>query len=379
MFKLAVDLLWIRPEKVGGTESYTRNLLDSLLSLDDDFELYLLVSKDNYVTFEKYKEDPRYKVVICDVKSSNIKKRIIWENFNLSKTVKKLKLKTCFVPVYSKPLINNKGIKYIVTIHDMQHYHFPEYFSNIENLWMRLCWKSDAKRAFKIVAISEFVKEDILKRLGCPSKKISVIYNSILIDKKEVVDFSSLKSKYNIEANQYYFTVAQLRPHKNLDTIIRVFEEIKIKGIPLPTKWLISGVGGNAKNDLQLQIESKGLAGNIILTPFISNAERNTLYANCRAFLFPSIFEGFGMPPVEAMYMGVPVIATKRTCIPEVTLNQAYYVDNPFSTTAWISMMQNLKIEKKEINFNIYSKTNIAKKYYDLFSEVDNKSESSEV
>ena len=85
-----------------------------------------------------------------------------------------------------------------------------------------------------------------------------------------------------------------------------------------------------------MQIARQGLEQEVTLTGFVDSAERNALYQHCRAFLFPSVFEGFGMPPIEAMLFGTVVITTDRTCIPEVTQGKANYVKDPYDVQEWI-------------------------------------------
>ena len=136
----------------------------------------------------------------------------------------------------------------------------------------------------------------------------------------------------------------------------------------LPKKLLISGVNGSAAVELKKMIEEKKLGDNIILTGFVSNEERNTLYKYCHTFLFPSIFEGFGMPPIEAMLFGSRVVTTRCTSIPEVTQGKATYVDNPYDENEWID-----KIAKEyplEIpDFEVYSFKRISKQYLQVLKK----------
>jgi glycosyltransferase involved in cell wall biosynthesis len=147
---------------------------------------------------------------------------------------------------------------------------------------------------------------------------------------------------------------------------------IKDKNIKLPSRLLISGIGGKDKGDLIQLIDENGLTDNIVLTGFVDNKIRNTLYKNCKAFLFPSIFEGFGMPPVEAMAFGGDVITTKKTSLYEVTQGLAKYVDNPFDEDEWVNEMikSNETNEKIKIKIDKYDVKYIASKYLKCFSEV---------
>ncbi|MBD5522995.1 MAG: glycosyltransferase family 4 protein [Lachnospiraceae bacterium] len=117
---------------------------------------------------------------------------------------------------------------------------------------------------------------------------------------------------------------------------------------------MISGVNGESRKALERQIRDRGLEKEITLTGFVENAERNAIYKYSRAFLFPSVFEGFGMPPIEAMLFGTVVITTNKTCIPEVTQNKANYVEDPYDVKEWIRVMLHPKNRIGEMDFTVY-------------------------
>lgn len=367
--KLAIDLLWVRPKKVGGIESYIRNLLDGFSSIEDSFEFWLIVSKDNKNTFVHYEKDERFHIYVCNIDSENVSKRIIWQNLHLGKEIKKLGLRVCFEPYYCKPFLGTQGIDFITTIHDLQALHYPEYFSKGKVLWMKVSWWNAIKTSKKIVAISDYVKNDIIENYYVDSNKIEVIYNAISINQEEVQSQPYIENKYGVEPDGYYFTVSSLLPHKNIETLIKVFCELKNSSIDLPCNLIVSGVGGKSRCELEKLIIENGLSENIQLTEFIDDSERNALYKFCKAFLFPSVFEGFGMPPVEAMEMGTPVITTRKTCLEEVTQGKANYVDDPYNVYEWIEVIQNCQYH--EIDFSLYDKEAIAKKYMKEFKELE--------
>lgn len=368
MENIAIDLLWVRPGKVGGTESFIRNLLDGLRKRDEDFCFTLLVSKDNAETFRHYEEDPRYHLLVANVNSAGIAGRILWQNFFQNRFLKKYGIRKCFEPVYCKPWLNG-GIKYTCVIHDLQAYHYPEYHPFHEVAYSRLCWRMDAWNASQLIAISNWVKEDIEQKYG--RNDIQVIYNPILIKIDETEDFEILQKRYGIEKNNFYYTVAQMIPHKNVGTLLKVIEKIKATRQGLPDKLVISGINGNWTDEMQKMIREKNLENNIILTGFISNAERNSLYKNCYTFLFPSVFEGFGMPPIEAMIFGTRVVTTKCTSIPEVTQDKAVYVDDPYDVDEWIDKLKNGDNFSREVNFEQYSPELISRQYLMMLEKAD--------
>lgn len=359
---IAIDLLWLRPGKVGGTEFFIRNLLDGFLKLDDAYNFILILSKDNADTFKKYLNDKRFYCIVAPIKSKNICKRILWQIFFQNLFFKKNGINKCFVPVYCRPFFNN-GIQYVNVIHDLQAYHYPQYHPLHEIWYSKLCWIVDKYKSKSVVAISEYVKNDLISTYHIPEKKIKVIFNPVIVGAQESSDFLKLSEKYNVTSQNYYYTIAQFIPHKNLLTLIAIIKKIKDFRINLPTKLLISGISGIATDNIKKKIKEYKLEKNVILTGFIENNEKYELYRNCKAFLFPSIFEGFGMPPVEAMMLGVTVITTKCTSIPEVTEGKANYVDDPMDVNEWIDLMQKVKTNQGEINKELFNPVILARKY----------------
>ena len=368
--KIAIDLLWVRPGKVGGTEVYTRNLLDGFMSLKEVFHFALLVSKDNAETFEHYAKDPRFELLIADTVSANIGGRIIWQYLHESRFLKKNGITTCFVPVYCRPFFNG-GVTYINTIHDIQAYHFPGYHPFHENFYSIVTWFAAAKFSKYIITTSEHVKNDIVKSFGFKEDRITVLPIPVTADPEKTVPFETLEAKYSIKKGEYYYTVSQNIPHKNFATLVKVIAKIKEQKQDLPAKLLVSGISGNASGELSDLIDRLGVRDNIIQTGYISDEEKNTLTMNAKAFLFPSYFEGFGIPPVEAMMLGQRVITTTATSIPEVTLGKAEYVEDYMNPDAWIHVMsENTYPIVSKSDFVCYDRDALAKRYYGFLSKI---------
>ncbi len=360
---MAIDLLWLRPGGVGGTEYFIRNVLDGFRKLPDQFEITLLVSKDNRETFQHYLEDRRISLLEANIESKYIARRIIWQNLFQNRFLRKHGFTRCFEPVYCKPWLNG-GIEYICVIHDLQAYHYPAYHPLHEIVYSRLCWRMDVCNANRLLAISNWVRSDIEEKYG--REDIQVIYNPIQIKEGELSDFDLLKEKYGIEKYGFFYTVTQMIPHKNISTLIEVMDKILKEGYDLPDRLLVSGVNGSARENLEKSIREKGLEKSVILTGVVSNKERNALYKYCNAFLFPSVFEGFGMPPVEAMLFGTKVITTRCTSIPEITQNKANYVEDPFDAAEWIEKIRTGVNRDQEMDFSVYDPEKIAGQYLEV-------------
>lgn len=368
--KIAISLLFVKVGKSGGVESFIRNLLDGLKEVDQTNVYVLIVTRDTAETFKKYIGN-NFSMIIADIDSEPVSKRLLWENMFFNRLLIKNGISNCIQPTYQKPWIKDKRIRYITVIHDLQQLHFPEYFSKKRYYWAKVGWLRAIKTSQRIIAISDYVKKDIVERLNANSDMISVIHNPIIVDNGSV-EFSVLEQKYQIKKKNYFFALSSLLRHKNLNVLIELMEKIKENHISdVPQKLVLSGVSGEQKDEIEMKIRDKGLASCIILTGFITNEERNTLYKNAFAFLFPSVFEGFGMPVVEALMLGTNAITTKETSIPEASCGRAIYVDDPYNPDEWLNKIYYSKDIKPEKQcFPQYEKNNVASKYVKVFDEV---------
>ena len=394
---IGIDLLWVRPGINGGTESAIRNLMNGFGSYDDKNEYILFAGKDTAESFSDYEKYPNMRIEVCDTECLKRIKRIAWENTKLDKLARKLGVELMFIPVYSKPnSLNEKkgGIPYITVIHDLQALHFPEYFSKAKIIFARRSWKKACAESRKVITISEFCKDDIIKNYPFAKDKILVIYDALEVnesseDLSKVFDI--LKEKYGIEKDGYFYTLSSMLPHKNLETLIKAMGLYK-KSLPgvkddenkdnvlsnaEPSinahkgfKLVVSGVGGN-KEAFSRCVKEEGVEDMVIDTGFVRDKERDALYENCSLFLFPSIFEGFGMPPVEAMMKGARVVTTRRACIEEITQGKAEYVEDPLSAAEWVEAIDKaLLVDKKTVDFPEYDLKNVTLKYLDVFNGI---------
>lgn len=369
--KIGIDMTSLKPMKTGGIESYAINLINGFISQKDKNEYILFVAKDNIEYFKEKFDTNKISYVLCPTNANDIIHHLAWQVFRENKMFKKHKIDIAFYPSYMMPFFKPRKYKTVAVVQDLQADHYPEYFPLSQRVWFKIAWTKLMFTADEIITTTEYTKEDLENRYK-HRNNIKSIFIPIVINDNEIMSFNILKKKYKIEKNNYYYTVVSMLKHKNLITLIRMIKEINDKKIEdIPNILVVSGVNGTSKQELVNKIKELKIEDKIILTGFVSNSERNTLIQNSNAFLFPSIFEGFGMPPVEAMHFGAKVITTKCASLKEVTMGKCDYVDDPFNENEWIDKIRSIQTKKtKKIDFKEFDKNVIAREYLDEFNKL---------
>lgn len=369
--KIAVDLIWWRFKSMGGVESYIKNLLKGFARFaPNNITFSLIVAKDNKKNIQLLELPHNSEIIESNVCSQNMVKAMLFQACKIQKIASEISADIIFVPTPIYPIRNGR-VPTVVTIHDLKLLHYPQYAKGIQKLKYILCWKSACKNANKIVAISDFVKKDIIKSLHVNDDLVCRIYNPVQID-EERVPFKKFQTSFGIKERQYFYTISSLAPHKNTYVLLKVLKKIREKPlISIPKKLVISGIGKSKHQEILNFARSLSIEKDVILTGYVSDSERNTLYDNAYAFLFPSLFEGFGMPPIEAMMLGIPVITTKCASIPEVTKGKAFYVTNPFDIEEWYEKIKLVRIANREpLDFPEYDIRIVVNNYIELFASL---------
>lgn len=363
MYRFAIDLTWVRHNCVGGTEFSTQRILKGMTETTDDFCAYLIVSKDNANLFEKYQKDRRFVLVIGNFHNGNVYSRVMWQNFHLGSVCRNHHLTVCFEPVHAKPFLNNHSVRYVTVIRDLQALHFPNEQSLIKCIFLRMSWFFGCRTSYQLITISEHCKQDILSHYKVRNNRVVVINNPLDSVIAEPTVFSTIQEQYGVEQGKYYFTVSRLDKNKNLDTLFRVMARIKADKTDLPQRLVVAGSGIKGRPQIIQLVEEMGLSNEIIIANYLSAGDMNALYKASRAFLFPSIFEGFGNPLIEAFSMGTTVITTSCSCMPEITQGKANYVTDPYSVDEWITAMKNATNRSSEFDRSKYAAKRIAEEY----------------
>jgi glycosyltransferase involved in cell wall biosynthesis len=232
-----------------------------------------------------------------------------------------------YFPNYFTPPV--RRCRVITTIPDLQYLHLPENFSRRKRAWLAAAHRLTLRRADVVTVYTACVREDIRSRYG-ESAASKVVVLPIPVDWERF----GVNAHPRPTGRPYVLTVASHYRHKNLATLVRAFRMVRERE---PDVHLVMAgqlgarlIGVRQAEDVRELIRRSRLEDHVRVTGYVTDSELGALYRGASVFAFPSVFEGFGLPPVEALGIGLPVITTRCTSLPEVTRGLADYVDDPF-------------------------------------------------
>jgi len=322
--RIGIDALHICPGKMGGGEIYFRSVFDALARADGSNKYFVFVNRRFTESFS-YNAD-NIVVVSCNLLGTFKLFRVLWEQFILP-----FKLKTYKIDVahtFSQTGLLLVPCKSVMTIHDLQHHYYPLNFSLLRRAYLRAMIWLTAKRADKVITISNSSRNDIINLLKVPENKVEVIHESSRFGSNPIIvskeDKSRVRTKYKL-FNRYVLSVASMLPHKNLTGLVRAFSLLSEDDV---TCLVLVGMKLKTLPKVRETIKSAGLCERRVkLLGYVPDEDIPALYAMAELFAFPSFFEGFGLPTLEAMTFGCPVVASRCTSIPEVVGDASLLVD----------------------------------------------------
>lgn len=331
--KIAVDIHPILRSGKSGIGFYQSEMLKAMVSVNHDDEYifnYFDITGSKREAVEKLKTDRVYP------------ERCKWFHYKLYKMLcallpvpysKFFKSKpdvSIFFEYHLPPFVRGKKI---LVVYDTVIKDYPETVRFKTKMMLKLTLKSSIKRADRIVTISEFSKKQIMKHFGVDEKKITVIPCAAdrekyypITDSAEAIEAS--KIRYGI-SGEYFLYLGNLEPRKNIVRLISAYSKAKSEKADLP-KLVLAGGKGWLYDNIFNKVNELHLENNVIFTGYVADEDVPLLMNGAEAFCFPSLYEGFGMPPLEAMSCGVPVIVSDCSSLPEVVGDCGIKVD-PYS------------------------------------------------
>lgn len=305
-----------------GTRTYTLNITKNLLKIDKSNEYVLYFTKKNEELQNFFHQS---NVTFRDIFPRERITRILL-GFPLRLMADDIDIFHC---QYMGPPLTNTP--YIVMLHDVIHEYHPEFYPKALCLMMRMFYPFSARRASRILTVSEHSKNDIMKYYKIPAHKIVVTYDGVSEDFSPIHDKRMIQNalrKYNINS-EYILYVGRLEPRKNIPRLIQAFHALKTD-TDLKQKLVITGMKYFQSEKLAEAVNDLGLQDEVIFTGRVDDIDLPLLYNGASLFVYPSIAEGFGIPPLEAMSCGVPVISSDASSLPEV-IGDAGILINPYN------------------------------------------------
>lgn len=306
----------INDKNVTGIGTYTYNLL-KILQVKSKHNRYFSINHLNVKMFD-------IDNLIIENPFKRILQTYMWYPYLIIR-LRKNDLDLIHNPSQIPTFFDTKQI-YIITVHDLTPIIFPKEHKSGKSLIYKLLFPRTLKTADKIIAVSYSTKQDLLKYFKLPDKQIKVIHEAAdekfqPLDKETIQKF---KTKYNLNS-PFILYVGTLEPRKNIPTLIKAF--YNLRKYNLPHKLVITGKKGWKYNSIFETIEKLGIQDDVIFTGYVPNEDLPALYNAADLFVYPSLYEGFGLPPLEAMSSGCPVITSNTSSLPEVVGDAGIMID----------------------------------------------------
>jgi glycosyltransferase involved in cell wall biosynthesis len=308
-----------------GIEEYSYRVIKHLRDCLGDRQVILFldprVNEKKYIDFELPKN---WKVKF-------LRAPIFWTQARLSLEMFFHPVDALFVPAHTVPLIHPKNT--IVTIHGLEYEFCPNAYSLFERIYMRWSIRKSCRWAKQIISVSENTKKDLMRLYKVLEEKIEVIYEGIgdnnfqfstRLPDGQVFNFQKVfKDKI---FKPYFLFIGRLEERKNITGIVESFEILK-KKYEVSHKLILVGKFGFGAEKIKSKISDSVYRNDIILTGYVSDNEKSDLLKNAEIFLFPTFYEGFGLPILEAQSVGTPVVTSNISSMPEIAGNSSVLVD----------------------------------------------------
>lgn len=319
-----------------GVNCYLLNLVEHLSLIDGENSYFLYTNRRINLRI------PRVNIKNNNfvLRQSNNSHRLIWMQCQLPFLLKKDRIDVLHSPCYNTPLVS--GVPSVVTVHDASSSLFPEQFVLKHRFVYSTLVPLSAKKASRIIAVSEHTKQDIIKLFKISESKIDTIHEGVnkTFYPRRNDEVDSVKHRYNIEGN-YVLFVGTLQPRKNLVYCIKAFNLLNME-----YKLVIAGKKGWFYDNIFRTVRQLNLVSQVVFLGHVPEEDLPLLYSGASLFVFPSLYEGFGLPPLEAMACGAPVIASDTSCFPEILDKSAVLVD-PHNVRQFADEMSKILLDRQ--------------------------------
>jgi glycosyltransferase involved in cell wall biosynthesis len=335
--RIAIDARKIRDYGIG---TYLRNLLRHLSRLDSQTEYILLCRADDSAAMDEVGKN--FRAIPEPAKPYSVR-----EQLRIPLDLRRERIDLFHAPHYVLPPLT--PCKSVVTIHDCIHLRFPQYLpSRLGYAYARSSMWMATHRANRVLTVSEASKRDILRYFHIPERRIDVIYNAIddrLGETPQPDEIERVRDRYQLNA-PFVLYAGNIKPHKNLERLIEAFYMLRQDPDLTHVKLLIIGDEISKYATLRRAVHRYKLHKHVRFFGFVPDKTLAVLYRLARVFVFPSLYEGFGFPPLEAMASGTPVITSNVSSLPEVVGDAALMID-PMEAAAIAQAMRRVLMDSE--------------------------------
>lgn len=377
---IGVDIRVLMDKQYSGVSQYAANLLAALLEIDKENQYRLFYNSwQNLSDKMKVWQRPNVEII-----ASPYPNKVF--NYGLQGFLGRPYLDRLIggCDVFFSPHINFSNFsshsKQVLTIHDLSFLRYPEFFSWRKNLWHQaLNLKKLASQADVLVAVSENTRQDIIDLLKVEASKVRVIHSGFKapLGSTDIASAQSFITSHGLQAG-YILYLGNLEPRKNIVGLIEAYEIFRRHNLDSAQQLILAGADAWKTKAIRLAWQKSPYRDDIKLLGYVSEAEKAYLYSTAGLFVYPSFYEGFGFPPLEAMSYGLPVLCSNSSSLPEIVAQGALMV-NPYDLNNLAkgmelilkdaSLMEQLKSRafKRTANFNWQDSAN---KYLELFTSL---------
>jgi glycosyltransferase involved in cell wall biosynthesis len=300
-----------------GINSYIYHLLRHLGRIDSDYSYSVFLSERRFA-------DERLKLRYTRWPTHRPLVRILWEQLVQPMALRQAGIDLLHAMAFTGPLAT--PCPFVVTVYDLSFLHYPDAFRSWNRWYLRCFTGLSARRARRVIAISENTKRDVVKMLGVPSDSVDVVYcgaGEIFhpLPPAEVTRFRRERAL----PDRFILFLGTLEPRKNVQMLIRAYAQWQ-KAEPAIPKLVVAGGKGWYYGQIFAEVERLELTGEVIFPGYVAQEELPLWYNAASLFVYPSRFEGFGLPVLEAMACGTPVVTTSAASLPEVAGGAALLV-----------------------------------------------------
>lgn len=326
--RIGVNALYLIPGGVGGTEIYLRNLLQALAQIDSRNQYFVFVNRET--GDDLCPASPNFTLVRSSVSARLRPARLVWEQTVLPFQTARLRLDVLFSPGFSSPMVC-RGRK-VTVIHDLQHKRHPENFGFLERKAWDAMVGSSVRFSDALIAVSETSRQDVIDVYRADPARIHVVHHGVepaFFDIAEAREHNpTLLSQTGLPDCRYLLAVSTIHPHKNWLRLLDAYGALVRDG--RDEHLVVAGLAGKASRDVAVRLSDPQLASRVHLLGWQPRSILVALFQSAEALVFPSTFEGFGMPVLEAMAAGVPVACSDIPPLREVAGDAALFFD-PYS------------------------------------------------